>query len=193
MNFCILGIGNIGDKYINTRHNTGFILLDQCAKNHHCEFVLEKYTHVANFSLRSHNFYLLKPTTFVNLSGVALDYWMKKLNVKIENVLVIVDDINLDLGHIRFRNSGGSGGHNGLKNISLNLNSDDYKRLRIGVGHDFVDGQQADFVMKPFSNDELEKINSLVPVVEKILEALVEQNENVRTKIINDAIAKFYN
>lgn len=193
MNFCILGIGNIGDEYEKTRHNTGFILLDQFAKNHDLEFVLKKHAYIATFSLRSHNFYILKPTTFVNLSGVALRYWMEKLKVEIENVLVVVDDIHLDLGNIRFRNSGSSGGHNGLKNIALNLGSENYKRLRVGIGHGFTSGHQADYVINNFTDEELKKILSLSPTLEDIIKSLTEQNENIKTKIINDAIAKLKN
>lgn len=190
MNFCILGIGNIGEEYEKTRHNTGFILLDQFAKNHDLEFVLKKYAYITTFSFKSHNFYFLKPTTFVNLSGTALKYWMEKLKVKEENILIVVDDIHLDLGDIRFRNSGGSGGHNGLKNIALNLGSENYKRLRIGIGHSFVDGHQSDYVINDFSDEELKKILSLSSTFENIITSLTEQNENVRTKIINDILAK---
>ena len=193
MNFCILGIGNSGDEYEKTRHNTGFILLDQFAKNNDLEFVQKKHAYIATFSFRSHNFYLLKPTTFVNLSGVALRYWMEKLKVEIENVLVVVDDIHLDLGNIRFRNSGSSGGHNGLKNIALNLGSENYKRLRVGIGHGFTSGHQADYVINNFTDEELKKILSLSQTLEDIIKSLAEQNENIKTKIINDAIAKLKN
>ena len=191
MNFCILGIGNVGEKYENTKHNTGFILLDQFAKNHECEFTLKKHAYVANFYLHSHNFYFLKPTTYVNLSGIALNYWMEKLKVNLENILIIVDDINLKVGQIRFRNSGSSGGHNGLKNISLNLDTDRYKRLRVGIGKNFEPGHQADYVINKFKDDELKRILSLTPVVEDIIKCFVEQNEDVRLKIINDVISKF--
>ncbi len=190
MNFCILGIGNTGEEYKKTRHNTGFILLDQFAKNHDLEFVQKKHAYITTFSFRSHNFYLLKPTTFVNLSGIALRYWMEKLKVETENVLVIVDDIHLDLGSIRFRNSGSSGGHNGLKNIALNLGSENYKRLRIGIGHGFSSGHQADYVINNFNDEELKKILSLSPILEDIIKALADQNENIRTKIINEILSK---
>ncbi|MDR2402298.1 MAG: aminoacyl-tRNA hydrolase [Cytophagales bacterium] len=192
MDFCILGIGNVGIKYEKSRHNTGFILLDKFAKDNNCEFLLKKHAYVANFSFCSHNFYFLKPTTFVNLSGIALNYWREKLKISLENILVIVDDINLDLGQIRFRNSGSSGGHNGLKNISLHLNSDNYKRLRVGIGNNFSFGQQVDYVIKNFDVEELKKILTLAPVVENIIKSFAEQNEKIRMKIINDILAKFH-
>lgn len=190
MNFCILGIGNVGDEYKKTRHNTGFILLDQFAKNHELEFVLKKHAYVATFPFRSHNFYFLKPTTFVNLSGTALRYWMDKLKVEMKNVLVVVDDIYLELGNMRFRNSGGSGGHNGLKNIELNLGSENYKRLRIGIGHGFTSGHQSNYVINDFSDEELKKILSLSSPFEDIVKSFTEQNDNIRTKIINDILSK---
>ena len=193
MNFCILGIGNIGSEYEKTRHNTGFILLDQFAKNHNLEFILKKHAYITNFSFQGHNFYFLKPTTFVNLSGVALRFWMEKLKVEIENVLVVVDDIHLNLGDVRFRDSGSSGGHNGLKNIALNLGSENYKRFRVGIGHDFTSGHQSDYVINKFSDEELKKILVLSPSFEGIIKALPEQNESVKKKIINDILSKLKN
>ena len=191
MNICVLGIDNIGEEYFNTRHNTGFILLDQFAKKHKLEFLLKKYGHIAHWQFRSHNFYFLKPTTFVNNSGLALSYWMEKLKVDLKNVLVIVDDLNLDVGEIKFRSSGSSGGHNGLKNIELNLDSQEYKRLRVGIGKNFSKEAQKDFVVSKFSDEELTKILDLQDIVEAVILAFAEQNESVRLKIINDAIAKF--
>ena len=130
--FLIVGLGNPGDKYDNTRHNIGFDILDFFCKKNESKFESSRLGDLATISVKGRKVFLLKPTTYMNLSGKSVKYWMKEKNIRIDNLLVISDDLNLPIGKIRFRSKGSSGGHNGLENIEASLNSKDYSRLRIG-------------------------------------------------------------
>lgn len=156
--YLVVGLGNIGPEYANTRHNIGFIILDAWAKASNMVFSTERYGDVTAIKSKGREFYLLKPSTYMNLSGNAVRYWMQRLDIPVENVLVVCDDINLPFGTIRMRKSGSDGGHNGLKNIQELLGTRDYARLRVGVGHNFSQGEQIDFVLGKLDEDQLKSL-----------------------------------
>ena len=155
MNCLVVGLGNIGSEYENTRHNMGFIVLDAFAKASNVVFHTERYGDVAEIPFKGHRFILLKPSTYMNLSGKAVRYWMQEKKIPIENVIIICDDLNLPFGTIRMRKNGSDGGHNGLKNINECLESQEYARIRLGIGNDFSRGHQVDFVLGKLSEEEL--------------------------------------
>jgi PTH1 family peptidyl-tRNA hydrolase len=152
--FLIVGLGNIGEKYENTRHNIGFKILDNIAAKEAITFESEKLGSVATFRFKGRTFILLKPSTYMNLSGKAVSYWLTKENIAIENLLVICDDLNLEFGAIRVKAKGSDGGHNGLKDINTTLNTQQYARYRFGVGSQFSKGRQVDYVLGEWSTDE---------------------------------------
>lgn len=154
MKYLIAGLGNIGKEYANTRHNIGFIILDALAEEEKIPFSSDRYADVARFKTRGKQFILIKPTTYMNLSGKAVSYWMQKENIPLENLLVVVDDLALDLGTIRIRPKGGDGGHNGLIDIISSLNTVDFTRLRFGIGSNFPKGFQVDYVLGKWTADE---------------------------------------
>ena len=137
MNYLVVGLGNIGVEYANTRHNMGFMVLDAWAKASNIFFETSRYGSIAEVSFKGSRFTLLKPSTYMNLSGKAVRYWMQQLKLPVEQVLVVSDDLNLPFGTLRLRNGGSAGGHNGLANITEMLGSQNYPRLRIGIGNDF--------------------------------------------------------
>jgi PTH1 family peptidyl-tRNA hydrolase len=145
--FLIVGLGNIGEKYQNTRHNIGFTILDELANKESVTFENQKLGAVSKFRFKGRTFILLKPSTYMNLSGKAVKYWLAKENIPLENLLVICDDLNLPFGTFRLKAKGSDGGHNGLKDINLLLQTQNYARFRFGVGADFSKGKQCDFVL----------------------------------------------
>ena len=147
MNFLIAGLGNIGVEYANTRHNIGFMVLDALVKDSGTSFISGRYGSTAEISYRGHKLVLLKPSTYMNLSGKAVNYWMQELKIKPENLLVVVDDLALPFGTLRMRKQGSDGGHNGLKNITQMLGNNSYARLRVGIGDAFAKGHQVDYVL----------------------------------------------
>jgi PTH1 family peptidyl-tRNA hydrolase len=153
--FLIVGLGNIGLEYANTRHNIGFKIVDHLADNANVTFSSERYGALAELRFKGSLFFLLKPTTYMNLSGKAVKYWMDKQGLSIEQLLVITDDINLPFGTVRINPKGSDGGHNGLKNIQEILNSNQYPRLRFGVGGDFQKGRQVDYVLGQWTPEEM--------------------------------------
>ncbi|GHN01718.1 peptidyl-tRNA hydrolase [Cytophagales bacterium WSM2-2] len=155
MKYLIAGLGNIGPEYELTRHNIGFLVLDRIADNQKIDFHKDRLADKAELKYKGRQIHLIKPTTYMNLSGKSIAYWMQDLKIPKENVLVIVDDIALPFGSLRMRTKGSSAGHNGLKNIELLLNGQDYTRLRFGIGNDYSKGQQVDFVLSNFSGDEI--------------------------------------
>nr|WP_240665603.1 aminoacyl-tRNA hydrolase [Lutibacter sp. HS1-25] len=152
--FLIVGLGNIGEKYENTRHNIGFKILDNIAAKEDITFESQKLGSVATFRFKGRTFILLKPSTYMNLSGKAVSYWLQKENIPVENLLVICDDLNLDFGAIRVKAKGSDGGHNGLKDINATLNTQQYARYRFGVGSQFSKGRQVDYVLGEWDTDE---------------------------------------
>lgn len=155
MKYLIVGLGNIGAEYQGTRHNIGFTILDALAAASNVVFTTERYGAVANMRVKNAQLILLKPSTYMNLSGEAVRYWKNKENIELENILVIVDDIALPFGTIRLRGKGADGGHNGLKNINNLLQTQNYARLRFGVGNDFPQGAQVDYVLGHPTPEEL--------------------------------------
>ncbi|MDR2936836.1 MAG: aminoacyl-tRNA hydrolase [Rikenellaceae bacterium] len=154
MKYLIVGLGNIGAEYAHTRHNAGFEVVDAFAASAGATFATQRYGAVAEAKYKGRMFVLLKPSTYMNLSGKAVGYWMKQEHVPIENVLVVVDDIALPLGAIRMRVKGNDGGHNGLKHIDATLGTNAYARLRFGIGGDFPQGFQVDYVLGRWTSDE---------------------------------------
>ncbi len=157
MKYLIVGLGNIGDEYRNTRHNIGFMVLDALAKASNIVFSDKRYGAIANMSLKGRQLILLKPSTYMNLSGNAVRYWMQQEKIPLENVLVIVDDLALPIGTLRLKGKGSDAGHNGLKHIATTLGTQSYSRLKFGIGNDFPKGGQVDFVLGQF-DDEAWKI-----------------------------------
>jgi len=156
--FLIVGLGNIGSEYAETRHNVGFKILDQLANEKKFSFETAKLGDVGTFKIKGRSVLCLKPSTYMNRSGKALKYWMEKEKIPLENLLVVTDDINLDFGTLRLKIKGSDGGHNGLKDIQLFLNTTTYNRFRFGVGADFGKGRQIDYVLGKWNEDEIKSL-----------------------------------
>ncbi|CAM2858442.1 aminoacyl-tRNA hydrolase [Flavobacterium frigoris] len=152
--FLIVGLGNIGAEYVNTRHNIGFKILDHFAKKEQLSFQTVKLGALAEYKFKGRTFFLLKPNTYMNLSGKAVQYWMDKENIPLENIMAITDDLNLSFGTIRIKPKGSDGGHNGLKNINLILNTNQYTRFRFGISDEFKKGKQVDYVLGDWNDAE---------------------------------------
>jgi PTH1 family peptidyl-tRNA hydrolase len=182
MKYLIVGLGNIGKEYEGTRHNAGFMALDAFAKQADSPFITERYASKSIVKVKGQTLILIKPTTYMNLSGNAVSYWMMMERISIENVLVIVDDIALDTGVLRLRPAGSAGGHNGLEHISKILNTNAYARLRIGVGGNFSRGHQIDYVLGKFKPDELQilepKIDTAIEIVKSFALIGVDRTMN---------------
>jgi PTH1 family peptidyl-tRNA hydrolase len=167
--FLIVGLGNIGPAYANTRHNIGFKIVDELAEEHKTTFETEKLGDLATFKLKGKTFILLKPSTFMNLSGKSVKYWMDKENIAVENILVVTDDVNIDFGTIRLKAKGSAGGHNGLKDIQEKLNTQQYARFRFGVGANYSRGRQVDFVLGEWNKQETSELIERLPTSAKII------------------------
>ena len=167
--YLVVGLGNIGAEYANTRHNMGFMILDAWAQASNVLFKTDRYGDVAEVSWKGRWFVLLKPSTYMNLSGKAVRYWMQTLNLPLENLVVISDDLNLPFGTLRMRANGSSGGHNGLENIAEMLESEQWARIRVGIGNDFSRGGQIDFVLGELSEED----RAIVPeLADKIIHGM---------------------
>ena len=171
MKYLITGLGNPGKEYENTRHNIGFKILDALVDASNIVFRDERHGWVAEYKFKGRTFILLKPSTYMNLSGKAVNYWMQKENVTIENLLVVVDDLALPLGSIRLRAKGGDAGHNGLKNITEVLDNQEYARLRVGIGDDFRQGQQIDYVLGEWDKQEMLELPALIDTSVEIIKS----------------------
>ena len=154
MKYLVVGLGNIGEEYTGTRHNIGFSILDTLNQRHKSSFNLEKQAELSSFSLKGKKIHLIKPSNYVNNSGKAVNFWIQKKGVNKENILVILDDIALPFGKIRIKKGGSHGGHNGLKSINEYLSDNNYPRLRFGIGDSFSQGQQSNYVLGKFNNEE---------------------------------------
>ncbi len=161
MEYLVVGLGNIGAEYASTRHNMGFMVLDAWAQASNVLFKTDRYGQVAEVSFKGRWFVLLKPSTYMNLSGNAVRYWMQQLHLPLENLIVISDDINLPFGTLRMRPGGSSGGHNGLEDITRKLESEQWTRIRMGIGNQFSRGQQVDYVLGDLSTEEKEAVPEL--------------------------------
>ena len=167
--FLIVGLGNIGDKYKNTRHNIGFKIVDEVAEEHQTTFETDKLGDVATFRFKGRAFILLKPSTYMNLSGKAVKYWMDKEKIGIDNLLIITDDLNIDFGTIRIKGKGSDGGHNGLKDIQEKLGTNKYPRFRFGVGGNYSKGRQVDFVLGEWNKEETSLLIERLPTSAKVI------------------------
>jgi len=156
--YLIVGLGNIGSKYENTRHNIGFKILDEIAVKEDIVFESQKLGAITKFRFKGRTFILLKPATFMNLSGKAVKYWLVKEKIPLENLLIICDDLNIPFGTIRLKSKGSAGGHNGLKDISDSLQTQNYSRFRFGVSDEFKKGNQVDYVLGEWNLEETEKL-----------------------------------
>jgi len=186
MKFLIVGLGNPGVKYQNTRHNIGFKALDYVSKHANAFFSSVRYGELSSFKYKGKSIFLLKPNTYMNLSGNAVNYWIKKENIPLTNLLIITDDINLSIGVLRMKKKGSDGGHNGLKNIQELLLSSSYPRLRIGVGNEFSKGRQVDYVLGDWSKEEEEILEEkIVKIKEMILSFCFAGIENTMNKYNN--------
>ena len=167
MKYLIVGLGNPGAEYKNTRHNIGYTVLDAFAEGAGIAFFDKRYAYRAETSIKGRNLILIKPTTYMNLSGNAVMYWMTKESIPAENLLVICDDLNLPFGTVRMRKKGSDGGHNGLKNIQEMIGTQEYARIRIGIGNEFSQGGQIDFVLGEISGEQAEMMPA---ICDKVIE-----------------------
>ncbi|MDE6115126.1 aminoacyl-tRNA hydrolase [Barnesiella sp. WM24] len=171
MKYLIVGLGNIGDEYRGTRHNIGFRILDAFAEASNISFTTERYGDVAHMRVKNKQLTLLKPSTYMNLSGNAVRYWKEKEGIDVDHILVLVDDIALPFGAIRIKSGGSDAGHNGLKNIAQMLGTQAYPRLRFGVGNDFPRGCQVDYVLGQFTLDQRQQLPVRVDVACEAIKA----------------------
>jgi PTH1 family peptidyl-tRNA hydrolase len=171
MKYLIVGLGNIGEEYINTRHNIGFTILDAYAEASDAVFADRRYGAVCETKYKGRTFILLKPSTFMNLSGNAVSYWLKKEKISVENLLVIVDDIALPLGSIRMKPKGSDGGHNGLSHINTILSTSEYTRIRVGIGNGFRKGSQVNYVLGKWRPEEKTLIDERIAVVVEMIKS----------------------
>lgn len=183
--YLIVGLGNIGAEYVNTRHNIGFKILDHFANKESLTFSTVKLGALAEFKFKGRTFLLLKPNTYMNLSGKAVQYWMQKENIPLENVLVITDDLNIAFGTIRIKGKGSDGGHNGLKNINLVLNTQEYARFRFGISDEFKKGKQIDYVLGEWNEEERIKLPERLDVASEIIKSFGTAGLNNTMNIFN--------
>lgn len=169
--FLIVGLGNIGAEYVNTRHNIGFKIVDFLAKKEGLSFETVKLGALAEYKLKGRTFLLLKPNTYMNLSGKAVKYWMTAAKIPLENVLIITDDLNLSFGKIRIRKKGSDGGHNGLKSIHAILNTTDYTRFRFGISDEFKKGKQVDYVLGEWDEEEKAALPERLELASEIIKS----------------------
>ena len=165
MKYLVVGLGNIGAEYANTRHNIGFMILDALAGASNIAFEPARYGDVARYKFKGRTFILVKPSTYMNLSGKAVNYWLQQEKISPDNLLVITDDINLPFGKVRMRGKGSDGGHNGLRNIQETLGNTKYPRVRFGVGSEFGEGRQVDYVLGTWSDEEKKQLKDRMALV----------------------------
>lgn len=190
MKYLITGLGNIGSEYKDTRHNIGFQILDTLARVSNISFSDKRYGFVAPYKYKARTFILLKPATYVNLSGRAVNYWLNKEKIPITNLLVLTDDIALPFGTLRLKAKGSHGGHNGLRSISEVLGRNDYARLRFGIGDDFSRGQQVDYVLSEWTDEEKkylpEKIETCIGIIQSFGIIGVDRTMNIYNRKGNE-------
>ncbi|MDP3556368.1 MAG: aminoacyl-tRNA hydrolase [Bacteroidota bacterium] len=169
--FLIVGLGNIGEEYAETRHNIGFKVADYLAADSGVKFTSERYADVAQLKYKGKQLIIIKPNTFMNLSGKAVNYWLQSEKIEIENIMVIVDDLALPFGKIRIGPKGGDGGHNGLKSIQETLNTSNYPRLRFGISNEFNKGAQVNYVLGEWNEEELKTLNDRIKIAADAVKA----------------------
>ena len=173
MKYLIVGLGNMGSEYEGTRHNVGFRIVDALAAACNAQFQDRRYGFVAQARIKNAQVVMLKPTTFMNLSGNAVRYWMQQEKIPLENLLIVVDDLNLPVGALRMKQNGSAAGHNGLKHIAQMLGTEGYNRLKVGIGNDFPKGCQIDFVLGRFGAEDEKIITEKTPVACDAIKAFV--------------------
>jgi PTH1 family peptidyl-tRNA hydrolase len=173
MKFLIVGLGNIGGEYDETRHNIGFDVLNYFASKHNVSFKTERLGDIAELKIKGRLLILLKPSTYMNLSGKSIKYWMDKEKIPIENILVIVDDLAFPLDTLKLKKNGSDAGHNGLKSIQETLGTQTYPRLRFGIGNEFAKGRQVDFVLGKWKDEEIPLVNKKILLSAEIIENVV--------------------
>jgi PTH1 family peptidyl-tRNA hydrolase len=185
MKYLIAGLGNIGREYEDTRHNIGFMTLDALAKASNVVFSEQRYGAVAEMRLKNKQLVLLKPSTFMNASGNALRFWLQKENIPRENLLVVVDDLALPFGSLRLKPQGGDAGHNGLKSIQDTIGTQQYCRLRFGIGKDFPMGRQIDYVLSPFAEEEQKLLPERIETAAEIVKSFCLAGVNITMNQFN--------
>ena len=185
--FLIVGLGNIGDEYANTRHNIGFKILDYFATAETLTFETKKLGDLTTYKFKGRQFILLKPSTYMNLSGKAVTYWMNKESISLENLLIITDDLNLPFGTIRLKTKGSDGGHNGLKDIQDKLQSTEYNRFRFGISDAFSKGRQIDYVLGEWSEEEDQKLSERLTKSVKLIKSFGTAGINITMNTFNGA------
>jgi len=183
--FLIVGLGNIGEKYSNTRHNIGFKVLDAFANQESISFETQKLGDIAVSKIKGKTLLLLKPNTYMNLSGKAVLYWLTKENIPLENVLIITDDLNLPFGSIRLKTKGSDGGHNGLKDVQDKLKTSNYNRFRFGISDTFSKGKQIDYVLGEWNSEETEKLTERLDVSIELIKSFVLSGVTVTMNTFN--------
>lgn len=183
--FLIVGLGNPGDEYTGTRHNTGFMVLDAFAKASNIVFEDRRYGYIAETSIKGRKVFLLKPTTYMNLSGNAVRYWLNKENIDVERLLVVVDDLSLPLGALRLKGKGSNGGHNGLGNIQSVIGTQQYARLRVGIGNDFPKGMQVDWVLGKYDDNDMKELTPSIDMAIEMIKSFVLAGINITMNKFN--------
>lgn len=173
MKYLIVGLGNPGKEYENTRHNIGFLTLDALVEEHDAEFSTEKLGEVAKIKFKGRTLILLKPSTYMNLSGKAVNYWLTKEKIKPENLFVITDDLALPFGKLRLKGKGSDAGHNGLKDIIATFNSTKFPRLKFGIGNNFYPGQQAQYVLSEWNSEEQKELPERIKIAHEFIKGFV--------------------
>ena len=185
MKYLIVGLGNIGEEYRETRHNIGFMVLDAFAKASNIVFEDRRYGYIAETSIKGRKVFLLKPTTYMNLSGNAVRYWLNKENIDVERLLVVVDDLSLPLGALRLKGKGSNGGHNGLGNIQSVIGTQQYARLRVGIGNDFPKGMQADWVLGKYDDNDMKELTPSIDTAIEMIKSFVLAGINITMNKFN--------
>ncbi|MBN2637558.1 MAG: aminoacyl-tRNA hydrolase [Bacteroidales bacterium] len=186
MKYLIAGLGNIGAEYDNTRHNIGFVVADALVNELTGSFKTERLASVANVKYRGKNLVVIKPTTYMNLSGKAIKYWLDKENIPLSNLLVILDDLALPTGTLRMKKKGGDAGHNGLTDIIMKLGTETFPRLRVGIGNDFPRGYQVDYVLGTWSKSETDILIPKVEAAVEMIQSFVHQGIDRTMNIYNN-------
>ena len=185
MKYLIVGLGNIGDEYADTRHNIGFMMLDAFADALNATWEDKRYGFVAKCRVKNAEMVLLKPTTYMNLSGNAVRYWLQQEKIPVENMLVLVDDLNLPFGTIRIRKQGSNGGHNGLGNIQSVLGTENYARVRFGIGNNFSRGAQCNFVLGKWTEEEQKLLPERLKITSEIIPSFCLQGMDRTMNLYN--------
>lgn len=187
MKFLIVGLGNVGNEYAHTRHNIGFDVVNAFVQKHNGSFNIDRLAYVATIKWKAKTVVCICPTTFMNLSGNAVKYWMEKEKVSIENILVIVDELALPLSKMRLKSSGSDGGHNGLKSIAAMLSTNAYPRLRFGIGNEYPKGKQADFVLSKWKKPEEPIVKLKIEKATECIESFISRGISLTMNDVNNS------